>query len=573
MKKQKVRRIRLMWKIAAAMLLVVIIVTAALAYVSIARSKSDLMNSSKSHAAEIAQAAAEFIDPELMVSLQEGDEEKDEYIQAVEEIRRFIQSDDISDIYTMRKNDDGTLVFVLDADEEEPAAICEEYETYDVIDAALAGEVTIDDEITEDEWGRTFSAFAPVRSEDGSVVGIVGVDCSVDTLDADAEAMMRLIIIVAVIGVVVALGLSILLGAMMSRNINKVSEKMNELASSDGDLTQIVEVRSGDEVENVAGNVSAFISKLRTMMLEIRDGVDHVYNSTVRIYEDVDRTKEELDSVSETLSSMTKSMGDSAQMVGNVAIIADEARQKATAVRERADEQSAHMDELRADTIRSNDANKNARESIKQTIITESAKLEERIGQSKRVHQILELTDAIIGISSQTQLLALNASIEAARAGEAGKGFAVVAQEISNLSIETEDTAKKISEINSFTVETIDELIRTSSEMMNFLDTKVVEGFDTMIESSDELEKEIVALSENMAYFSSVSKELTSSMDQVDEDLRRLSDIVETQTDGIRDVSAVSETIVSNMQQIRREEEESQEISNRLEENLSHFKL
>lgn len=64
-----------------------------------------------------------------------------------------------------------------------------------------------------------------------------------------------------------------------------------------------------------------------------------------------------------------------------------------------------------------------------------------------RIHEVEEIIDEILSISSQTNLLALNASIEAARAGEAGKGFAVVADEIRQLSEQTKESVTKITDI------------------------------------------------------------------------------------------------------------------------------
>ena len=572
MKHQKVRRIRLQWKISAAVAIVVLAVIIALTAISVLRSKDDLMDAAKEHASSIAMAAAEFVDAEKLVAFQPGDEESDDYIVAVEDLRKFIQDEDISDVYTMRKEEDGTLVFVTDADEEEPASIGEEYETYDKIDEAFAGQVTMDDEITTDEWGSTFSAFAPIEGESG-IVGIVGVDCSIDAMNDKVGDMLKMLIIVASIGLVFAFALAVLFGVIMGRNIQKVNDKMSDLASSEGDLTQSVDVKSGDEVENVANNVSAFISKLHMMMLEIKEGVDHVYESTERISEDVNKTKDELNTVNDTLVSMTDSMNRSSEMVEDVRGISDDAKKIAQAVKDRAEEQSGSMSKLRTDTTRMSADNRKAQEQIRETIANDREMLAEQIDKSEKVHQILELTDAIIGISSQTQLLALNASIEAARAGEAGKGFAVVAQEISNLSIETETTAKKISEINSFTVETIDSLINSSKEMMEFLDNKVLSSFDKMIDNNDAFESEIIKLNESMTYFSDVSGELTHSMSQVDNDIHQLADIVHTQTIGIKEVSESTEMIVANMQEIQREGEESRDISGRLEDNIGHFKL
>ena len=139
MKSQKVRVIRMKWKIAISVAVMVLLVIVALLTISVIRSRKDLMDSSKSHASALAQATAAFVEPELMTSLAEGDEEKEEYLAEIEDIRHFVQGEDISDIYTMRRNPDGTVVFVLDADEEDPAAIGEEYETYDKIEHDICG--------------------------------------------------------------------------------------------------------------------------------------------------------------------------------------------------------------------------------------------------------------------------------------------------------------------------------------------------------------------------------------------------------------------------------------------------
>ena len=83
-------------------------------------------------------------------------------------------------------------------------------------------------------------------------------------------------------------------------------------------------------------------------------------------------------------------------------------------------------------------------------------KINEVIVSLKAIERIDEMVQVILDISSQTSLLALNASIEASRAGEAGKGFAVVAEEIKNLAEESEKTVVSIKEIVNDSDESIE---------------------------------------------------------------------------------------------------------------------
>lgn len=86
----------------------------------------------------------------------------------------------------------------------------------------------------------------------------------------------------------------------------------------------------------------------------------------------------------------------------------------------------------------------------KQAVLTGQLNRESRTTTKQlndRIHEVEEIIDDILSISSQTNLLALNASIEAARAGEAGKGFAVVADEIRQLSEQTKESVTKITDI------------------------------------------------------------------------------------------------------------------------------
>lgn len=85
---------------------------------------------------------------------------------------------------------------------------------------------------------------------------------------------------------------------------------------------------------------------------------------------------------------------------------------------------------------------------------------------SQQVEQVRQLTNDILNIVSETNLLALNASIEAARAGQVGKGFAVVATEIGHLSGSSKETAENIQKINETVVDIVYELMKSANELI-----------------------------------------------------------------------------------------------------------
>lgn len=150
----------------------------------------------------------------------------------------------------------------------------------------------------------------------------------------------------------------------------------------------------------------------------------------------------------------------------------------------------------------------------------------------KNAIEVRGITDKINGISSQTNLLSLNASIESARAGEAGRGFAVVADEIRNLADETKTLTAEINGI----VETLENNASGTRETVS----KVVES----------IEDEKVLIDDSMDTYVKMEdmfKQLYESVTDTQKQLKQIVDSNNAIVDSINQLSAASEEVAASM--------------------------
>ena len=189
------------------------------------------------------------------------------------------------------------------------------------------------------------------------------------------------------------------------------------------------------------------------------------------------------------------------------------------------------------------------------------------------MENISSLTQTILEIASQTNLLSLNASIEAARAGEHGKGFAVVAEEISGLATNSADTAKKIQVISDEVITNVHELAEEATRMVDFVREKTIGGYQQLMDTGVQYQEDAARVSDMLRSVEEASRNIEASMNSVSTAMDDVSTAVDESARGVGDVANAVSDMSDNMKQNKQVVNENAEIAQQLDGEVNKFKI
>jgi methyl-accepting chemotaxis protein len=559
-------------KITFGMIVCVLLVGILVGVTCLQRMETNMLDQSRRQTKSVAAMAAATVDGDLLEEIQIGDEGSEAYAAILTQLQNFLQGDSVDYIYTMRQAD-GELQFVVDADPDEPAAVGEPYESYDTIDLAFQGISAVDSEVTNDEWGSFYSGFAPIYNSEGKIVGVVGVDCSVDTIAVQEQEMLRTVVAIEGISLVVSIILALLISSFLAKHIKTIDQKVKELAEAKGDLTKEISVHSKDEVGSIAGSMNQFLASLRSMLLQIHGNSQKLMEVTEVIDGSMKDSVSEVETMSAAMEQTSASMLDMNEKVQNIKEQADESDQLAKNIMEEtgenADRAAAIQENAKLFQHNAVEAKKNMQKQVDEI----GSVLEKKIEEAQKVERIGELTGKIVDIASQTNLLSLNASIEAARAGESGKGFAVVATEIGALAEQSSGTATEIGTINQEITQMVKELSDASFRLLNIMNTQVMKDYD-MLEHTGESYYQDAALFRSqmescMTYMKQLQESMETIMSRVSEiaaGVQQETDVVQENTESILEIRKQIKAVVNSV-------EENQTVIQSLDDILAGFTL
>lgn len=347
---------------------------------------------------------------------------------------------------------------------------------------------------------------------------------------------------------------------------------IRKVETSQGDLTERVPVKSKDEIGQMAAGINSFMTQLQAIMRDLKSESVSMEQSAEVITNQIVESNESASNVSAATEQMAASMEEisatlgqlstgSTNVLGEIQSMDESVQSGVRLVRDI----KGRAKEMHYNTIQS-------KEKTGHTIFQIRETLQTALEESRSVQKINEMTQEILSITSQTNLLSLNASIEAARAGEAGRGFAVVAGEIRGLADSSAEAANNIQVISALVTDAVEKLARNAEEMLQFVDEEIMKDYDNFVEVVEQYKQDADSVDEILAGVAANTSDISQTIDGMNNGINDISTAIEENAKGITNVADSAVTLVEAMAEIQNETERNQQISQKLNNEVNRFK-
>lgn len=304
--------------------------------------------------------------------------------------------------------------------------------------------------------------------------------------------------------------------------IVKKKDEIGLMGRAIGDMRANLRTMVGD-IENVNAQITGNVNEVKAISAEINSKCTDNSATTQQLAAGMEETAATTETINGNIGHMKKE--------------AEQIRKLAAEGERLASEVKMRAEGLKATTTEAMDRTTKMYQNI-------SEKTEQAIKGSKAVEKINELTEAIMEISSQTGLLALNASIEAARAGEAGKGFSVVATEIGSLANQTSETVENINAIVADVNHAVSTLSESLRDTVEFLDKIVLKDYEQFAEVGEHYYNDSEGYSSGMNTIEASVINLTDTIAEIADALDGINSTVNESTIGVTDIATKTTNVV-----------------------------
>lgn len=340
---------------------------------------------------------------------------------------------------------------------------------------------------------------------------------------------------ISAIVVLLAIIICFILGRRLMRPLVKVSTIIEEIANGDINADFGMVKETNDEIGLIIEKMKELTQSLGNIVGKIRNSSDTMSSNSYELNDTSSQTLAANNEISKAVEDVAEGSTGMAASISKINENLEEMSNETKDINE-------SVNEIRNQTTAVQDSSKIMNDKIK-SMQDSSHKMDEGISAiSKRIETVNTTVDKVSNIvsvieeiSSETNLLSLNASIEAARAGDAGKGFAVVAQEIRVLSDNTNTELENIKQIISSLVEECRYCVQESG---------------TIVEDNAKQKEEIKAVLDEFGSLDEQIQKTAEKADEIEElvtAMIELNDDITKSSNSLTDVSAANAAATEEM--------------------------
>ncbi len=559
------------FKILFPVIMVNIVIATVLSALVLSEFKEQCTKTAAQGALTIVTLAEARVDGSTLKSLGTDGADSTSYTIVFNAIESIVDSINVNRIYAVGCDASGTLCYLIDIRSDGSEGVPTGTPVGDFVElnalVAMNNDIPFAyKSIRREETGSVILAVAPVATKSGEMTGSVFIEYDASDLKTSMSATVWKVIVIAVALVFCcSLVMMFIIGGMLT-NVRKVNNKIKDIVEADGDLTQKINVTSADEVGAIAGNINSLLDYIRNVIANISTNTRQLTHYLHLSSESAQRSNEQIQTISDNILQMSAAMEETTASIQEV----DEAIGRMNAyvnqMNQRVDDGTkwaSDIDQKAAGLV----ADTRQKSAKAQNLAVElEASLRQKLEESRKVEHISALTDKILEISSQTEMLALNASIEAARAGEAGRGFAVVASEIGKLSKDTTESVEEIQSISRLVLTTVRALAKEAERMLTFLNEQTLQGFGQLIETGSQYSSDAKTFYDVMHDFMGQADHMVQEIETIRQSVSGILLAVEESTENIESMT----THVSKLSNDLYENKEQSESNLKATDNLEH---
>ena len=357
----------------------------------------------------------------------------------------------------------------------------------------------------------------------------------------------------------------------LAKTEKSLEDIMSGIDRREGDLTKRIALYGEDEIGSLGNGINAFIERVQNILRMVTSSSRQMNGIAGEVSESLEKSNGSMTELTAVTEELAATMTEVSRNVGlineSAASVQEEVEDMARSTAEisgHSKRMKAHADELE-NTARTN------MEQTGQKVNEILEVLGQAIKESESVTKVNSLTDDILSIARQTNLLSLNASIEAARAGEAGKGFAVVATEISQLAKQSQEAANRIQEINASVTAAVGNLADQSTDLVNYMNESILPDYSSFVSAGAAYRKNASFIEQEMQNFVGKTDRLGENVNEIAASIDSITRAIDEGVDGVNGTASSMQTLAAEIDGVFGRMDENQKIAGSLKKETEIF--